>query len=809
MFLMLQDLAYALRQLRHSPAFALAAILTLALGIGANAAIYTVLDAVAFRSLPVRDPQRLVKVQVLENGRPLNLSYPLYREMAARQQVAEGMLAVSDYPLHAAVLRGRGPARTVNAVLVSGNYFQLLGVPARFGRTLSDSDDRASAPPVAIISDAFWDREFARSPAALGQPLTINKAVVTIAGVAPPGFFGETQGNAPDVWLPMSVAPLAMATDWLNGPKATWLTVMARLRPAVSTRQAQAALAALYRSLDERPAGAAEYRLELEPASRGIALLQSRFQSPLLVLMAVAGMVLLIACCNLANLLLGRTTARTHEIGVRQALGAGRPRVVRQLLTESLLLAALGSAAALALARWGSRALAALAAEGQSWHVPVDLDWRVLAFTAAVAIAATCLFGIAPALAATRVDLRSALEGGRRSQTSGAHGHALGKVLVVAQVSLALMLLSGAALLARSLWNLRHQDFGFQRDRVLMAQLPWEFSPTMMARYAALRQPLYDRIHSLPGVRSAAFSGFGPMGGDQHTGPLASAERPAQKSDNNRIVHVSADYFETMGIPIVAGRAIAAEDRAVAPKVAVLGETAARKMFGGANPLGRLVTLANAFDAQSSWRVVGVAHDVRFASPGDPFGFIVYLPMEQSPAPITAVILRTTGDPAHAAGNLRAALHALDPDMVVASVRPLADSIDAQLTQERLMASLAIAFGALALALTCCGVYGVISYAVELRTREIGIRLALGAGRAQVTGGLMKEVALLVAASTLLGGAGAIAITRAMRAMLFGFGPNDYGLLAAVALLLIAVALVAGFLPARRAARLDPMTALR
>ncbi len=778
---MLQDVIYALRQFRKSPGFALAAILTLALGIGANAAIYEVLDAVAFRPLPVRDPQRLVRIQVEANGKPLNFSYPLYREMAARPNVAEGMFAVSDYPLHAAVLRGRGPARTVNAVLVSANYFELLGVPARIGRVFTDADDRA----IAVISHRFWDREFGRSAEALGKPLEINKAVVTIVGVAPPEFSGEKQGNAPDVWLPMSVAPLSMATDWLNAPKATWLTVMARLRPDVSPRQAQAALAALV----------PDFRLEVEPASRGIAQLQSRFQSPLLVLMAVVGTVLLIACCNLANLLLGRATARTHEIGVRLALGAGRGRLIRQLLTESVLLSAFGSAAALALARWGSRALVALSAQ----DLALGFGWRVLAFTAAVTVAATCLFGVAPALAAIRVDLNAALQGHRRGQTGGTM---LGKTLVVAQVSLALVLLSGAALLVRSLWNLRHQDFGFQGEHVLMAQLPWEFSPKMMARYAALTQPLYDRMNALPDVRSAALSGFGPMGGDQHTGGLATAE----SSDKARIVHVSPQYFETMGIPIVAGRALGSEG---ASKVAVLSETAARRLFGGANAVGRLVTQGNRYDAQDTWQVVGVARDVRFASPGDPFGSLVYLPITQAPAPITAVILRTTGDPALAAGNLRAALHAVDPDMAVGDIRTLTDTIDAHLSQERLMAMLASCFGLLALALTCVGVYGVISYAVERRTQEIGIRLALGATRGQVTGALMKEVAQLVAASAALGGAGAAAMTRAMRTMLFGFGPNDYGLLLAVALVLIAVAAAAGFLPARRAARLDPMAALR
>lgn len=809
---MLQDIAYALRQFRRSPGFAVAAILTLALGIGANAAIYEVLDAVVFRSLPVKDPERLVRIQLLENGKPQSFGYPVYREMAARQQVAEGMFAVSNYPLHAAILRGRGPARTVNAVLATGAYFDLLGVAARTGRTFSEADDRGGAPPVAVISDNFCSREFGQGADALGKPLQINKAVVTVVGVAPRGFFGETQGNAPDVWLPMSVAPLAMATDWLNGPNATWLAVMARLRPEVSPRQAQSAFETLYRqvaALSDRPSGTAEYRVELKPGSRGIAELQARFESPLLILLGVVGTVLLIACCNLANLLLGRATARTHEIGVRLALGAGRGRLIRQLLTESVLLSVFGSAAALALAHWGAQALVVLAAEGQNWQVTLDAGWRVLAFTAAVTVAATCLFGVAPALAATRVDLHAALQGSRRGQTGGRQRQVLGRVLVVAQVSLALMLLSGAALLVGSLWNLRHQDFGFQDDHVLMAQLPWEFNPRMMARYAALSEPLYDRINRLPGVRSAAFSGFGPMGGDQHTGPLSSPERPSRKSDNNRIVHVSGRYFETMGIRIVAGRGIGEGDRADAPKALVLSETAARQIFGGANPVGRLVTQATRFDAQNAWQVVGVAADVRFANPGEPFGFLIYVPMAQAPAPITAVILRTGGDPALATGNLRAALHELDPEMAVGAIRPLSDTIDTQLGHERLLAMLATCFGLLALTLTSVGVYGVISYAVERRTQEIGIRVALGASRDQVTGVLMKEVGLLVAISAALGGAGAVAVTRGMRTMLFGFGAHDFGLVLAAALLPIGIASLAGFLPARRAARLDPMAALR
>jgi predicted permease len=483
--------------------------------------------------------------------------------------------------------------------------------------------------------------------------------------------------------------------------------------------------------------------------------------------------------------------------------------LMRQLLAESLVLAAIGAGTALMLAHWGAAALVKLAAEGRNWRLPLGPGWRVLAFTAVVTAAATCLFGLAPAWSATRVDVQTALQGNQRSHTGGSQRQLLGRALVVAQISVSLVLLAGSSLLVRSLWSLRHQDFGFRGENVLMMDLPWEFSPTMMARYRALSQPLYERMNQIPGVRSAALSGFGPMGGDQHTGPLSSPQRPAQRDDNTRIVHVSPRYFETMGIRIVAGRGITADDTKAAPDVVVLSETAARKMFGGAEPVGRLVTEADRYDAQHAVQVVGVARDVRFASPSEPFGFLVYVPMAQSPAPITAVAVRTVADPALLAGSVQATLHTLEPSMAIGAIRPLTDAVDAKLSHERLLALLASSFGVLALTLTSVGVYGVIAYAVERRTQEIGIRLALGATRTQVSVTLMKEVGLLISASLGLGSAAAAAMIRSLRSMVFGFGPADYSLLLAVALFLVMVASLAGYLPARRAARMDPMDALR
>jgi predicted permease len=796
-----QDVVYALRQLRRNPGFAAAAVLTLALGIGANAAIYQVLDAVVFRALPVRDAASLVQIQLLENNQPIHISYPFYRELAARQQILDGLFAVSDFPLRQAVLRGRGSFRAVKGSIVTGNYFRVLGVSARAGRVLTEDDDRPAAPPVIVLSDAFWNREFARSPGALGQVLEINGLAGTVIGVAPPGFFGETVGTVPDLWLPMSVQPRIMPTDYLNAPNSSWLSLLGRLRPGVSARQAQAALDPLYRALADltvqRPDR--DHRVQIQSASRGIAELERRFGRPLWVLIGITGLVLLMACSNLANLMLGRATARTQEIGVRLALGASRSRITRQLLSESLLLSALGTAAALVLATSGARWLVTWASSSADWRLSLAFEWRHLAFTAAIAVAATCLFALAPAWAATRIDVHSALQ--------SAHGHSggrfrnrLGRCLIVAQLAISLTLLSVAALLANSLWNLRHQDLGFDATHVLMAEVPLEFTRDMIRHNTALRQPLYDRMNAIPGIRSAAVDSFGVMDGTVYTCFLSTPERPLQPGDYTRRVHVSARYFETIGTPIISGRGITEADRADSPKVVVLNQTAARAVFGRANPIGRFISDNRVFESKNALQVIGVAQDVRFFNPRDPYGFVLYVPLAQSPMPVTAVLVRAANDPARLASAVRAAFREVDPTVFVGTIHPLNERVEAQLGNEKLLALLSTCFGLLALSLTAVGVYGVIAYAVQRRTHEIGIRLALGAERA---------VALLAFAGTLLGGAGAIAATRALRTMLFAFAPADYALLLAAAALLFLIAAAAGYVPARRAARLDPMNALR
>jgi predicted permease len=801
-----QDVRYAFRQLRASPLFSTAAILTLALGIGANTAIYRVLDAVVFRELPVRSPRQLVMVELLRDGKPQpHLSYPFFRELAARQQALDGIFTVSSFPLHDAVLRGQGPIKMVSGVLASGDYFRVLGVGARMGRVFTIEDERESSP-VAVISDRFWQDGFARSPQALGKTLIINRTAVTIIGVAPPGFFGETLGKYPDLWLPMSLQPQVMATDWLDAPYASWLTVMGRLRPGMSVRQSEPALDSLYRQLQGltvRTFG--HYQVHLEPVSHGIDELNG-LARPLWLLMGIVGFVLLIACCNLANLLLGRATARAHEIGVRLALGAGRARLVRQLFTESFLLAVLGSALAMAVAWRASQALLVLAGTGQ--QVALDFGWRATLFTTAVAVAATILFGLAPALTATRVDVHAALQGSRRGQSGSGSRHLVGRALVMAQISISLLLLSGAGLLLRSLWNLRHQDYGFQREHVLTVNLPLEFNKTMMARNQRIRQPLYDKLNQLPGVRVAAMSAFGPMSPIQHTGNVSLPDRPSQESDYARFVSVTPGYFESMGIPIVAGRGITPGDREGSDKAVVLSQTAARILFGRANAIDRIVTLGKNFDAGKTVRVVGVAHDVKF-TPRDPYGFMVYEPFAQSPAPATEAIVRATGDPARLTNAVRSAIRAVDSDVAIGKISTLDELVDEGLAHDRTIALLTACFGVVALTLTCIGVYGVIAYAVKRRTQEIGIRLALGAGTRDVAGMLAKDMAMPVLASLAIGAAAAVAAAPALRSQLFGIAPHDYSTLAGAEIFLALVAGLAAWLPARRAAALDPMEALR
>jgi predicted permease len=808
-----QDLRYALRQMCANPGFAAAAVFTLALGIGANATIFQLLDAVIYRPLPVPEPNRLALIKVRANGTLSDFSYPVYREMAERQNVADGIYATTYAPAIQSTIRAGSETEKVNATLVSGNYFQVLRADVAVGRALTPTDDAPAAAPVAVISDAFWARHFSRKSGIVGQTIEINRVPITVAGIAAPSFYGDALSFNIDTWLPMSLQPRIMHQELLKDTQTTWLTVVARLKSGVSVEHAQTALNALFHQVSS--GSLPQDTVQLSSAGRGLTLLQDQYETPLLLLMAVTSLALSIACCNLANLLLGRSTARIHEIGVRLALGAGRRRVVLQLLTESLLLSAIGSLAAFALANWAWRALITAAyGEGSALRASTFGGWRVLVFVGAVALLSTSFFALAPALAATRVDVRSALANNRRTHTAGPSRQLFGKALVVTQVSLSLLLLSGAGLLLRSLDHLRHQDFGYRTDGVLVAELPLQFdngeSEAALKRHAAIAQPLFERINALPGVKSAALSCFGPMSSGQWTGRLSTPQQEDKNSQPVRGVAVSARYFETMGIKLLAGRPIASDDRAKTAKVVVLSQTASRLLFAGANPLGRFVSIGNKFDPSDAMQVIGVANDMRFAGPRDPFGVLAFIPLAQEEdAPVTNIILHTNGDPAKYGNAIRQIVKQLDPSREVGEIGTLSDKIDDTLDTDDAVATLTSAFGGLALLLTSMGIYAVVGYAVARRTQEIGVRLALGASRAGIARMIVRDLGKLLAVGAVLGCAGALAASHLLRATLFGIGPSDMVAPVAAAGLLSAVAVLAAYLPARRAARLDPAQALR
>ena len=808
-----QDLRYALRQMRGNPGFAAAAVLSLALGIGANTAIFQLLDSVIYRPLPVPEPNRLALLKVRANGTLGDFSYPVYREMAARQTIADGIYASTYAPVIQSTLRTGSETKKVNVTLVSGNYFQVLRAAVPLGRALTPADDAPAAAPVAVISDTFFASQFRRKSDIVGRTIEINRIPITVIGVAAPSFYGDALSFNIDAWLPMSLQPRVMHQELLKDTQTTWLTAVARLKPGVSMARAQAALNALFHQVST--GSLPQDSIQLSSAARGITLLQDQYEAPLLLLMAVTAMALLIACCNLANLLLGRSAARIHELGVRLALGAGRWRVVRQLFTESLVLSAIGSVAALALASWAWRALVALVyGDGSALRASSDAGWRVLAFAGGIALLSTSFFGLAPALAATRVDIRSALSNNRRSQTAGRSRHLFGKALIVTQVSVSLVLLSGAGLLLRSLYHLRHQDFGYRTQGVLVAELPLQFddaeSDADRARRAALKQPLFDRLNALPGVKSAALSFLGPMSSGQWTGRLSTPQQEEKNSQPVRMVAVSPRYFETMGIKLLAGRAIAAEDRSKTAKVVVLSQTASRKLFGAANPLGRFVSAGDKYDAADAMQVVGVANDMRFADPRDPFGVLAFIALApEEDVPVTNIVLHAPGDPARYSTAIREIMRDLDPAQSVGAIARLSDQIDGKLDTDGAVAKLTGAFGILALALTCIGIYAVVGYSVARRTHEIGIRLALGASRAGISSMIVRDVGKLLAIAAVLGFAGALAASRLLRDTFFGIGFFDLAVPVAAAALLSAVAVLAAYLPARRAARLDPGDALR
>ncbi|HEV3276676.1 MAG TPA: ABC transporter permease [Terriglobia bacterium] len=855
-----QDLRYGLRAMRQSPGFTAVAVLSLALGIGANTAIFSLVDAVLLKTLPVQDPQRLVALSWASKGWPegvLNglsgsmypdgagrnvspsFSYPLYEQLRSQNHVFSNVLAMSGNSSELNV-GYRGEPGRANGQLVSGTFFDTLGVLPALGRSLSPDDDRADSSPAAVISYGYWDRRFGRDPAIVGKTITLNSVPFTVIGVCPQEFFGVQPGKAVEVWVPLHQQPRVeprwspradpgnaastARSSLFEARKRWWVVMVARLRPGVSEQQARAeAEVILQQSIaSDVKAGTKPETLphiQVTAGSKGLDDLRRQFSKPLAILMAVVGLVLLIACANVANLLLARGTSRQKEMAVRLAIGARRSRLIRQLLTETVLLAALGGLVGLVLAFWSTDLLVAFMSSGSDpVHLTVTPDPWVLGFTAAVSILTGILFGLSPALRSTRLDLTPALKESSRepAMSSGRRARRLGigRTLVVAQVSLSLLLLVGAGLFVRTLTNLEGVNAGFNERNLLL----FGINPTQDGykgqRLAEFYQELLRRVAAQPGTRSVSMSGATLIGGGFSSMSTFVQGYPPSQGDKDGGVSaynndVGPNFFETLGIPLVLGRTINDRDTSAAPKVVVVNQEFARQFLGG-SPVGRRL----GFDGKKSsgdYEIVGVVAGAKYDDLRRDVPPTVYMASLQDPDGLGTMHfeVRTAGDPNQMIPAIRRVAQDMDSNLALFDVRSQVGQIGETLFQERLFARLTGFFGVLALLLGCIGVYGVMAFAVTRRTREIGIRMALGASRREILDMVLRETLLLVAIGIALGVLAALEASRLIASLLFGLKPNDPLTIAGAALLMVAAAVFAGYVPARRASRVDPMVALR
>ncbi len=852
---LVQDLRYAFRGLLRSPGFSGIAVFSLALGIGANTAIFSLIDTLLFRPLPIPEPERLVRVANRQ------FPYPRYEQFRDRNEVFTEMAAVAA--IDQVPLLGEssgGETERLSGRLVSGSYFRMMGARALIGRVLSPEDDKVpGSPAVAAISYGFWRRSLDGDPSIVGKTLHLGPgrlvwgasmsggegpegrrlgpagSAFEIVGVMSPSFTGETVGDAPDFYVPMMMqASLMPGREWLERRNVGWVRVLGRLRPGIAYTRAQAGMEVLLHQLvtdelgsritDEHRNAIRQLRVEILPAGSGLPREEygknsvsslREFSEPLFILMGVVAAVLLIACANVASLLLARASARGREIAVRMALGAGRPRLVRQLLTESLLISVSGGVAGLLFAAWGSATLVSLVGAFTTHPIAIQFrpDLRVLAFTAAVTVLTGMLFGLAPAFQAARVDVISSLKDTARGAggAGGAPGRLrLRKALVVAQVALSLVLLVGATLFVRSLQKLRGVDLGYARENLLIVRVDPVTGGYRGAEISRLLDELQKRFAALPGVRGVTFSENGLFSGPESAGPImVEGYGAAGKPEVARFDHVGPGYFATVGIPLLLGRDFTAQDAAGAPRTAIVNEAFARFYFQGASPVGKQIFWLPG--QRAGLEIVGVAANVKDHSLR--WGAIrrFYVPMHQPIEAISTVNfeLRTSGDPQQVGGSVRRELRAVDPTLPLVRVDTLDGLVDRSLIEERLIAKLSGFFGVLALVLACTGLYGVMSYSVARRTSELGLRMALGASSADVLRLVLRESVVMVGLGIALGIPVALAATRLVSSRLFGLEAADPWAVTTATLFLIVVAVLAGFLPARRAARVDPMIALR
>ncbi len=808
---MFQDLRYGARLLLKNPGFTLIAVITLALGIGANTAIFTLLDKVLIRTLPVEQPQQLVALTKDDSGAPVSFSYPMYAELRAR---AEGLAGLAAYVQQPFSLSDSGATERVIGQIVSGNYFAVLGVRPALGRGFLPEEDRTPGThPVVVISHGLWQRRFGADPAVLGKTVNLNNYRYTVVGVAPAEFTGTTRGIVSDVYVPalMQVQAQPGRNSKLEDRGSGWLYLFGRLKPETSRAQAQAALSALTEEAKRAFPGATDpARVFLTDGSRGFTGRVSDLTLPLKLLMGVVGFVLLIACANVANLLLARGATRRKELSVRLAIGASRFRIVRQLLTESLILTVLGGGAGLLVAVWLTNLL--LSFQEQANFVPRTLDGsldrRVLGFTLGLSLLVGIVFGLAPALQAAKSEFITALKQDTPLLGTGARRFGLRNLLVVVQVALSLVVLIGAGLCVQSLRRLQAIDPGLEPAKVLTASFDLSLNGYNEARGQQFFAQLSERVAALPGVeavslaRGVAFSAFVWI--------RSATIEGYQPQPNERLAFnfnvITPNYFHTLGTALVRGREFTPQDGATAPRVVIVNEATARRYWPGADAVGKRLKYGN---VDQFAEVVGVVRDTRDKGlTADPRPAI-YVPLLQQYAGDMTLHVRTATKAEALLAAIRREVQTLDGQLPVYNLKTLAEQKDGALYAERMAAALLTLFGLLALLLATIGLYGVLSYAVTQRTRELGIRLALGAQPREVLKLVIGQGLRLTLVGLLLGLATAFALTRLLEKLLFGVSATDPLTFAAVALLLAAVAFLACWVPARRAAQVDPLVALR
>ena len=815
---LVKDFAYALRSMRKAPGYTAVASLSLALAIGANTAIFSLVDVLLLRGLPVDKPHELVEIgRVSSYGPGGNFPYPIYERIRGQNTVLAGVLTMSSGMIEATI---GGPAPEPVGRFVSGNFFDLLGVSPAVGRLLSAEDDRVGAEgaTVTAISYALWEREFGGDPGVVGKTLKVRTVTFTIVGVLPRSFHGLTVGRSDDFFIPMASEPLLRRQSWLGNSQFNWLTIVGRLKPGISKESAKVNLDVIFaRFLKDFPSTLSETdaqlgirarRLVIESARSGLSASRREYSRPVLLLMGAVSLVLVIACANVVNLLLARGMARRREIGLRLAIGASRRRLVRQLLTESAALGLIGGAVGLALATLGIRLIVALVADGDP-TISFDIapDARMFLFTAVISLGSALVAGIVPAIRVSRINVAQDLRTDARMQTGTRAVSLWSRTSIAAQVALSLVLLAGASLLVTSLQNLRTFDAGFDREHVLLMGLNPAKGGYKGDRVLTYYREVLERVRNTPGVTGAGLSLITPISGGGVDLSFGVEGRPQEPGATVYVNQVSDGYFRAMGTRLLLGRDFLSEDRPGSTPVAVINDALARRYFKNGSPIGQRVTLGG----QDGLEVVGVVANAKYVSLREedhPTIYIHALQQREQAWGLTLAV-RTSGDPTSLALALPREVQAIAGSAPVGQISTFRAQIDRSLVKERVMTRILGAFAALALLLAAVGLYGVLGYAVTRRTNEIGIRLALGAPRGTVLWSVLGESWTLVAIGVMVGVPAALALTRLLSSLLYGVTPWDPWVLGGVIACLFVVASGAAMGPAWRAVRIDPLVALR